>query len=354
MFSEIERVEVMRNRAEILSKNICKIYGKTLLITVLILLCAWSAGCGMNRKSSDVKVAIEPYDKLQYEVFEVESLDIRPEIQLELVCDDLRTVKYYPMSDGLEIEKVYVESGDCVKKGDVLLRYKTDNIEKHIKEYEEQINTNLMLHEHYEKLNEIEPSKSMEETLERLNRSIQVDRMFIEELKAKLEENCVVAEEDGMLVTVEKYLETKKTNRQEWLFSINYSSGKYSAESTEDIRMEEGTISSYMIGLTAFDFRYLGREKMEDKYCYHFEFVPGDRAFCSRESVPLIVRQPMVDGAICIPLDYVVAAENGKNYVYVLQEKGFCRVKEVAVVSVADGMAVIGSGLSTGDEVVRR
>lgn len=344
----------MRIRAEYFGKNICKLYRKIFLLTTFVTLCVCTAGCGKDQKSSDIKVSIEPYEKLQYEVFEAESLDIRPEILLELVCDDLRTERYYPVSDGLEIEKVYVESGDYVKKGDVLIRYKTDNIEEQIKEYEEQISTNLLLYDHYEKLNEINPSKAMDATLEQLNRSIQVDRLFIEELKAKMAENSVVAEGDGMLVTVEKHLETKKTNRQEWLFSITYSDGKYSAESTEDIRMEEGTISSYMVGLTAFDFRYLGREKIEDKYCYHFEFVPGEREFCAREMVPLIVRQPMVDGAICIPLDYVVTAQNGKNYVYVLEDKGYCRIKDVTVVSVADGMAVIGSGLSAGDEVVRR
>ena len=320
-----------------------------------VMICLLLSGCGDAGTKESVQFLTKGYERSGYVTYEVAALDIEPEVKLVLTSENYRKKTVYPAGDDLKIESVAVEVGDCVKKGDILLTYESKDMEDMIKEYQQEIEMDQMLYDHYSKLYEIEKSTSLEDTIRRLEQSIQVNSMYVRELRQRITDNSVLAESDGIVSEKAKLLENSYTSKKEALFTMIYADGTFTAESMEDIDPDPEALYEAESGLVTYRFRFLSKEQAEDgTFLYRFQFVPGDSVFCPREFIDLCIKRTAMYQAICVPKEYVVYAHD-KAYVYILEEDGFRRVQEVVVTEeTLDGWAVLADGVSIGDKVVMR
>lgn len=321
---------------------------------LLILMTVSIMGCGNRETAEKIKLSFEPYEKVKYTPFVVEPVNTDPVVNLDIVCDNYEYVQYYPAGEGSVISKVMVEPGSIVKAGDTLAGYRTLELEDKLKEYEESIAKNTLLREHYVKLNEIEHSDDLDAVIARLDRSLEIDNLYVRETRAKIKDNIIVAERDGMVSQVSLDIENKELSKKQLLFTVLYSDGIYTAETDEDIPISEGTASNGIGGFTNFRFNFLKREVLPDgNYRYYFKFVPGESGFCNINKLTLAVLQPSLDNVLCIPQNYVFEVD-GKSYVYVLDDNDNLRAREISVRGGIDRMAIVNSGLSAGERVVKR
>ena len=121
---------------------------RTVLLGTLILVMGLG-GCGQV-KTELMPVTLEPYERAAYETTEVLKGDITPKLDLNLSAVKKENVKYTPPYDGIQVDKVYVQAGDLVKKGDKLISFKSSENEEKINEYQDELKMQQLLLEHYE------------------------------------------------------------------------------------------------------------------------------------------------------------------------------------------------------------
>lgn len=328
--------------------------GKKLLLgTALMVLVGNLSGCGTSARVPLPVVEVEDYQRLTLETYDVKRLQVDPVVTLNLESTGMETKDYYPLGEGIKLAEIYVRAGDTVKEGDELFRYDAGKLKEQIAEYEKRVTTNKMLKEHYEKLQEIEETDQRKRVLEQLAGSIQVDELYIAELRERINANCVVAEGAGLVTEVIEGAENQKITDDQKLMSITYSEGKYHADCYEELVLQEGDIYEYSSGVTTLQFQYTGMETVGDKFRYWFQFVPGEQGFCGRILVQMDVPQPTISASLVVPEEYVVEAEN-KYYVFLLNEEGRARAREVQIEEFVGGKVIVAEGLHEGDQVVKR
>ena len=121
-------------------KKNTKIVRMSGIFTVVCLL----TGCGASDRKV-VTVQHDAYEKMDYQTIDVVRGDLEPSITLTLTADSYEILQYGTNNEELELEKVYVSVGDKVKKGQKLVTFKSDAIQKTIDENEEQYNSNVQL-----------------------------------------------------------------------------------------------------------------------------------------------------------------------------------------------------------------
>lgn len=328
------------------------------------------SGCGENNSSVDLKPSIEEYEAKFFVPYEVQEEWIETVVYLDLHCNSYGYEKYYPYRDGLVVDNVNVSQGTVFHKGDILLSYKTEEIEKKLKAYEEEIETNQMMYDHYLKLNEIEPSESLRATLDQLKRSIDADRMHVEELRNRITEQSIIAKENGIVNLIEKDLKNRVVTQKTELFTVTYSDGIYIADTRDVYDLEEGEIYESPFGLTTLKFVYKGMEEFDPAevyegyigsedgeeelmYRYTFEYYPEESPICTKWNPSIIVKKVEMGNQLCIPEYYIERRKEG-DLVYILNEDGNIRAQWIEIETVVDSKAIIKSGLTKGDKVIKR
>ncbi len=328
------------------------------------------SGCGENNSSADLKPSIDEYEAKFYVPYEVREEWIETVVYMDLHCNSYSYEKYYPYRDGLVVENVNISQGSVFHKGDILLSYKTEDMEKQLKQYEEDIETNQMMYDHYLKMNEIEPSENLKVTLDQLQRSIDADRMHVEELRNRMKENSIIAKENGIVNLLEKDLKNKVVTQKKDLFTVTYSDGIYLADTKEVYELTEGEIYESPFGLSTLKFVYKGVEEInpaevyegyigsgdgedERMYRYTFEYYPEESPICTKWNPQIIVEKVELGNQLCIPEEYIEKREEG-DLVYILNKDGKVRAQWIEVEKVVDSKAIIKSGLTKGDKVIKR
>lgn len=324
-----------------------KIYVPIFLSCIMVFL----TGCGKEQKVNKQIITVNKYDKNAYDVAVAERGDISPELTINLTADKYIRKTYFPVYDGMEIDNVYVETGEQVAEGDVLITFKSEDTEEKIKMYQEEIDQNQLLIDHYRKLSEIDSTLDYKVDIDQLTRSIQVDNLYISELKAKQASYSIISEGKGIVFSVAEGLNNGTVDTSFSLITVIYGDETFSAEIDDDYPFQENEVYEAYYGDVSYDVLLTDITEQNGKRLLSFELYGENRSFCNRDKLYLTLSKPLLKDVVYIPDKCVVTTDDNKTYVYILDDNGYRDIREVVVSNIVEGNAIIESGLSEGDRV---
>lgn len=324
-----------------------------ILTTILCLL----SGCGDKNMKIPAQVTINEYEQKVYEIFDVVKGDLQPVLELTLEAKDMENVSYFSRYDEMKINQVYVEVGDIVSRGDVLISFKSGDIEAQIDSYEAQLEQQQLLLDHYENLATIDAGTDYSKDIEMLKEDIEVSRLYIEGLNAKLDSYSIVAEGDGMVSYLSDILDYGTVNSNDNLVTVVYDDGEYFATTSDDYNFVVGDIYTGTYGVAEYDMELVGiTEEGKDaegnvikSLC--FKAVMEDGALPGVSMMFMTVSKGEMKDVIYVPNNSVKELD-GKYIVYLLDDNNCKQAVYVKTGVSMDGYTVITEGLSEGDRVV--
>ncbi|MBD5158246.1 MAG: efflux RND transporter periplasmic adaptor subunit [Butyrivibrio sp.] len=326
------------------------------IAAVLVLSLASAAFAGCSGKNGElVLIEKDMYERASRRSAEVKKGDLYPVVKLTLQVEGYERVVYNVSTLDLTLDKVHVSLGDKVKTGDLLVSFKSDNIDNTIAGYEQQRSDNELLIEHLKKLMEIDSAADYSSDIRMLEEDIMVAELYIEEAGAKLESYQIVARGDGTIVSIDDYLTSGFLVDGRNLVTQICGTGNYTAKTTSDFEFGIGDVYTAVSGIFSYDLRLTGIELQENvsgkaERLLTFEPVSDMSAVSDAESLSMVVEKPVLENVVYVEASAIHEAD-GRYFVYVFDEEGFRSVAWVEIGDAVDTYRVITDGLVGGEKV---
>ena len=327
---------------------------KVLIMTIIL---SVLSGCADERKQIPAQVTVNEYEPKIYETMEIKKGDLAPVLELTLEARDLEKKSYFPRYDEMEINQVYVEVGDIVSDGDVLVSFKSGDIETQIESYQEQLEQQQLLLDHYVNLSSIDTATDYSKDIEQLKADMEVSRLYIDGLNAKLDSYSIVAEGDGMITAIDDIVNFKTVNSNDNLITVVYDDGEYFTTTSDDYNFVIGDTYSAKYGVADYEMELISiTEEGKDAdgqiiktLC--FRAVGSDEELPGVSMMNMTISKGEMKNVICVP-NNIIKEVDGKYHVYTLDENQCKHAVYVKLGVSVDGYTVITEGLEEGDKVV--
>lgn len=323
-------------------------------------------GCNEKVESELATVQNNPYIKNEYETVTVQKGDMQPEFEINLVQTAMVYYNYTIEGEDLELEKINVSVGDYVKAGQELVSFKSEELEKKVKKLEEEVEQNKLLLEHVKRQREInvdennttdEANKELKEKydyqIKLLEDNIALSNIYLSEGRRELSECKVTAKDNGTISYVSNALINGVVVPGSQIITEVSGDVDFYAEVTENYEFNVG------------DVFVAESPKMECEVCVtkvedndqrsvtvYFSPVSADAVFVSGENFVITIKKDNLKDVVYVNKNTLYKDKNGEQYVYVVNEDGYCDARYVTVETIANGMAIITEGLEGGEEVV--
>lgn len=315
---------------------------KHIIFLTVLFLCT---GCG-KQTADVVSIKIEPYEKVEYRTMQVMRGDLSPQLTLTLQAENYEKINYGMMNEELELEAVHVKVGEKVKKGDVLVTFKSENIHEKLKEYKEQRDSNQLLAEHYTKIMQLDNSVDYRADIAMLKEDIRVSELYIKELEERLKDYRIIAKRKGTITYINEYLQNGYYYPGRNLVSQVCGSEKYTVPATEEYDFKVGKIYTATTGFINYELKLID----DSKGMLTFEPVHGKAAPREDDLITITLNKTTLKDVVYVDTKAVYKV-NGTYFVYVLDEEGYKDVVEVKIGDTFEGYTIITEGL-TGEEKV--
>ena len=249
------------------------------------------SGCGAAQKELAQTDRVS-YEKISYQTVTVQSGSLTPQTTISLSAQGYTRFSYGATNTELTLEKVNVAVGDHVKKGDILVAFKSGEIQKKIEDYSGQISQNKLLAEHYRAIMKIDDTQDYSSDIAQLDKDTEVAQLYLDEAKEKLSRYQITASEDGTITAMN---------------------------------------NSLLAGV--------------------FEPVSDMSAVSDAQIFSMEVTCPAIENAVYVQKD-AVHEKDGRYFVYTLDENGYRQAVWISVGDQVGDYRIITEGLKSGDEVV--
>lgn len=249
------------------------------------------SGCGAAQKEL-AQTDRAFYEKISYQTVTVQSGSLTPQTTISLSAQGYTRFSYGATNTELTLEKVNVAVGDHVKKGDILVAFKSGEIQKKIEDYSGQISQNKLLAEHYRAIMKIDDTQDYSSDIAQLDKDTEVAQLYLDEAKEKLSRYQITASEDGTITAMN---------------------------------------NSLLAGV--------------------FEPVSDMSAVSDAQIFSMEVTRPAIENAVYVQKD-AVHEKDGRYFVYTLDENGYRQAVWISVADQVGDYRIITEGLKSGDEVV--
>lgn len=358
------------------------------MIPFVLLLACSLAGCGVKeQKTDDLIITEQETPKEQFNLVMASVGDVVLTKDIKCVYRQTRDQEISFSVSGKKIARVYVETGDNVKKGQVLAELVNDQMEERIAELEYQIRRNQLLLSFSEENENNENSSrwlqviyrsgmsesdwesfynSQEQLHERyrLQRqdyqdSIDLDTMELEMLKKEKAVGYVYAEMDGTVSWEKQDLEGSTSTRDEIIIKIiDGSDCLFIVEGNEYASFfQEGVLQEMNItsGTGAGKYQVIPY-RMEDwgeqlSFVLTSEYGDSIIEVGAQGNIKLVLDKR--EQVLCLPSSAVHMADD-KAYVYVLGEGNIREVKWVETGLWGNNTVEVTGGLEQGEKVIAR
>ncbi|MGN0402173.1 MAG: efflux RND transporter periplasmic adaptor subunit [Acetatifactor sp.] len=348
---------------------------------VSLLLCS----CGMQQPETPLMVVEDSDDTVEYNFATAEKGDVVLTQRVMCTYKQQADQEISFSLTGRLVDKVYVQEGDLVKKGDLLAELSAGNLERQIEDLEYRISRNQLLLEYADKNEELDISQAWvnylfngypfsKEALDESIASIQqryryqredsedaleLDRMQLAKLQQEFQYCRVYAGMDGKVYKLKEHLEDSTSKDGEVIMTIvDNSQCLFEAKIPEyaDCFKEGETVSMTVVTGSA-----PGQYELLPYQIENWGEVQQFTVFSGPTTTGIEVgtngtMQFVVDSrqqVLCIPKTAVNSAD-GKYFVYVADEDNMRQVRWVEVGLVGDDMAEILDGLEEGEKVIRK
>lgn len=329
---------------------------KRRMAAVMVLCVGLLSGCAGKIQTDDLVITIPEYEKITYTTEPVVHGDIAPVLDLRLKSEQFERKEYYPDHDEMEVDQVFVRVGDVVQNGDTLVTFSSEDITEERRQYENRVEEDTLLIDHYTKLDAINQTDEHQESIEQLKKDQEIAGLYIKDLDARLEAYTIKAEGSGIVSSLSDMLDYGTVYAGDAVVTILYGSDNYTTTTEDDYAFEVGQtftatfgVGSYEVRLTAIDVLASDTDAgMKRKLT--FTLVDSAKR-PSSDSLNLEIEKNVLKNVLYVPEDAIVYVGND-NYVYVLDEDGFRHGIQVQTGVTIDGYTVIEDGLKEGDKVV--
>ncbi len=316
-------------------------------------------GCG-NTKQQAVTITQPLYEKISYQTTEVLRGDMGASVTLQLNPEGYEEIHYYAAPtqfqlEGLKLEEIHVSVGDRVKKGDILVSFESEKIQKQIAACEEEKEQKELLVQHYENIMEVDPDADYETDIAMLREDIRVAQLYIEEAGRILAEYQIVAERDGIVTDISEYLQNKVIEPKVELLTQISGTGRYIAVTADTGMFTVGDVYTVCAGDIEYEFRL---ETIEDGTLI-FQPLSGMALVSADEKLTLTLEMPRQEDVVYVNR-YAVNTVKGDGEkedtycVFVMKEDGYQRAVFVTPGERIGDNIIITEGLSGGEKVVIR
>jgi len=288
---------------------------------------------------------------------------------------------YFPVS-GKIVDKVFVQKGDIVKKGDVLAELSTGNLQQEIDALEYKIARNEMLLSYidenesldaqqiwldykYRYRNEDLRDNSLENLYnnndaqeQNLNDTLEFDRLKLRQLKNELAQSRVYATIDGTVYSITDNLEGSTSNIENVVMTLVDNAEGYFETSAPDyvkyFNADTPVDMNIAFGSGKGDYELIPDDMENWGDTQRFKIFSGNiNELEAGTSGNLIVVVEQRENVLALPSLCVHQADED-YYVYVLNDDGIREVKWVEVGLIGNSLTEIKSGLEDGEKVIRR
>lgn len=355
-------------------------------ILPVVMLAALLTGCNVAVPEEENLILVEKEtEALTYEMAVASVSDVTKTGKARCTYQQVNDETLGFSVSGKRVEKVYVELGDSVQKGQVLAQLDTGNAEDQIRTLEyniarnELILSNLQLNEDYEistlwlqfmyqsGKSEAE-RKSVQERVAQIQQNyrytredcedaIALDKAQLAELQKSLKESCIYAGMDGVVSFLKAGLEGSTSVKDEDIVKIIDSSECLFAvtDATVAEYFTEDTVAdmSIVAGTGAGSYKLVPYERENWGETLFFA-IPGDTENINIEvgtqgTMTFIMEEKKQ--VLSIPVKAVHEAD-GKYFVYVLGADNMREVKWIEVGLLGNDLAEVLSGLTEGEKVI--
>ena len=326
------------------------------MAAVMVLCVGLLGGCAGNAQTDDLVITIPEYEKITYTTEKAVYGDIAPVLDLRLKADDFERKEYYPDHDEMKVDQVYVHVGDVVQNGDTLVTFSSEDIAEERRQYENRVEEDALLIDHYTKLDAINQTDEHQESIEQLKKDQEIAGLYMKDLDARLEAYTIKAEGSGIVSSLSDMLDYGTVYAGDAVVTILYGSDNYVTTTEDDYAFEVGQtftatfgVGSYEVMLTAID-TLASDSDAGTKRQLTFTLVDSSKR-PSSDSLDLEIEKNVLKNVLYVSEKAIVYV-GSRNYVYVLDEDGFRHGVQVQTGATIDGYTVIEDGLQEGEKVV--
>ncbi len=293
---------------------------------------------------------------------------------------------YFPVS-GKVIDKVYVEEGDEVKKGDLLVELAIGSLETDIAKLKYQIDRTehqlAFLNEQEEldirKINteyafrswkDAESDKAIAKQIARLKRennytreeyndALEFDRTKLAELQKEYDTSRVYAKFDGKVSKIKENLEGSTSNVEKCIMTIVDNSQGYFETKAGDLTAYLKPDQTYTVRILSGngkgDYEVEPMNQGQWGETQSFRILSGDNAdgLEAGNSGEMKVLTGRSENVLCLPSTCIHAAGD-ESYVYIRNDQGLREAVFVETGLSGGGVTEIVSGLEEGESVIGR
>lgn len=285
---------------------------------------------------------------------------------------------------GRLVDKVYVEEGDTVKKGDLLAELSAGNLERRIEDLEYSIKRNELLLEYTEMNEALEISQAwvnhiynhyydragLDKVIAGIQESyryqredctdaLELDRLALQEMKQELAHCRVYAQMNGTVYKLQKNLEGSTSTKDKVVMTIvDNSKCLFETEAPEykDCFREGETVDMSVIsGSAPGDYKLLPYDMdhwgdVLQFSVYEGPTTTGIEVGTSGTMQFVLDRREQV---LCVPGTAVNRADD-RSFVYVTDENNMRQIRWVETGLFGDDLVEILAGLEEGERVIRK
>lgn len=339
-------------------------------------------GCGQQEESPFMKVE-DSNDTITYDYCTVERGDVAltQPIRCTYTQQDGQEVSF--SVTGRRVDKVYVEEGDKVKKGDVLAEFDVENLKDRIEDLEYRIARNEHLLE-YAEINEaldisegwvnylyVNVSKEETEKMvssiqenysrqrEDLQDALELDRMELDVMKQELKNSRVYAGINGMVYGIQNNLEGSTSKEGQVIMTIiDNSKSLFETNAVEyaGYFREGETVSMTIVSGSAsgtYELLPYNMDGWGDVLQFSIYDGPSTTGIVVGTGGTMYLTLDSRKNVLYVPKTAVNSADD-KYYVYVADEDNMRQIRWVETGLFGDDSVEILSGLEEGEKVIRR
>lgn len=325
---------------------------KQMYAGILIICTVFCCGCA-SQETVDFSVERQPYEKQEYSTDTAMRGDLEPELTLKLTTDGYERIDYDSLEENLELQKVYVSVGDHVKKGELLVSFRCEDLKQAISDYQEKITENRLLIAHYEKLMNINPQLSYGEDIASIKKDVKVAELYLKEYEDKLESQQIKAKRDGTIISMDDQLAEGIYEAGRSLITQASGSGKYEAEKPEGYTFHKGEIYDAMLDGVSYP---VSVEKVTKKRIIFKPRIDMD-SVSADDILTITIPLEKLKDVVYVPADDVHHEEESEEkdfyFVYVLDKNGYRNAVIIQTGGRVGDYMVVKKGLQGGEKVCR-
>ena len=331
--------------------------GKSYILAALILGLSLT-GCGSMREAELVPAAVPEYSAVMPKTTQVIRGDLTIPYSVRLDLLGYKMEKYqFTMSEveelygtyRMELDQVHVNVGDLVHEGDVLISFHSDVLDKQIEDNEKEIASLRREIDHLNRLSAIDPSLDHTEEIRQLNRSIEVAKLYAEDVRETYERLNVIAKSDGHVSFVSTMFSEGYIASDADMVRVDTDKGLYTTPKTDDYTFQIGERVIAKLRNVEYPLIVTEPPEGEDEDLVYFrpEEQNGDML---EKNLMLEFDLPTLKD-VCYVNRQAVYEKNGVRFVYVVKENDIRNAVAVEVGDRVGNYYIIKSGLEGGELV---